>query len=67
MVPAMLAGAYIGVVVVLMVSAAGPPMAADGGFAKLVGGFVFEALLTIVVFAGQVAASAALHSNPAAE
>lgn len=48
----MLAGAYVGVAVVLMLSAAGPLAAADGGFAKLVSGLVFGVALTLVVFAG---------------
>lgn len=48
----MLAGAYIGIGVVLMVCTAGPLVAAEDGFAKLVSGVVFGVALTIVVFAG---------------
>lgn len=48
----MLAGSYIGVAVVLMVSTAGPLMAADSGMVKLVSGLVFGVALTLVVFAG---------------
>ncbi|WP_394551760.1 formate/nitrite transporter family protein [Agromyces sp. MMS24-JH15] len=51
-VQAMLAGAYIGVGVVLMVSAAGPMLAAGDPLAKLVSGLVFGVALTFVVFAG---------------
>ena len=51
-VSAMLAGVYIGVAVVLMVSTAGPILAGDSGFAKLVSGVVFGVALTLVVFAG---------------
>lgn len=51
-VQAMLAGAYIGVGVVLMVSAAGPLAAAGDPLAKLVSGLVFGVALTFVVFAG---------------
>nr|WP_246414384.1 formate/nitrite transporter family protein [Microbacterium thalassium] len=51
-VQAMLAGAYIGVGVVLMVSAAGPLVAAGDGMAKLVSGLVFGVALTFVVFGG---------------
>lgn len=51
-VQAMLAGAYIGVGVVLMVSAAGPMVADGDPFAKLVSGLVFGVALTLVVFAG---------------
>lgn len=48
----MLAGAFIGVAVVLMVSTAGPLIAADSGLVKLVSGLVFGVALTLVVFAG---------------
>ncbi|MCR2825395.1 formate/nitrite transporter family protein [Microbacterium sp. zg.Y909] len=48
----MLAGAYLGVGVILMVSTAGPLIAAGSGAGKLVGGLVFAAALTLVVFAG---------------
>jgi nitrite transporter NirC len=47
-----LAGAYVGVAVVLLVSVAGPLVAAGSPFAKLVGGAVFGVALTLVVFAG---------------
>ncbi|GAA1700292.1 formate/nitrite transporter family protein [Microbacterium sediminicola] len=48
----MLAGAYVGIAVVLMLNAAGPLAAADSGWAKLVSGLVFGVALTLVVFAG---------------
>lgn len=48
----MLAGAYIGIGVVLMVATAGPLLAAGEGLAKLVSGLVFGVALTLVVFAG---------------
>ncbi len=48
----MLAGAYIGIGVVLMVATAGPLLAAGDGLAKLVSGLVFGVALTLVVFAG---------------
>jgi len=47
-----LAGAYIGVAIVLLVSAAGPFAAAHSAASKLVGGCVFGIALTLVVFAG---------------
>lgn len=49
---AMLAGAYVGVAVVLLASVAGPLAAASSPFAKLVQGGVFGIALTLVVFAG---------------
>ncbi|WP_315548991.1 formate/nitrite transporter family protein [Microbacterium aurum] len=52
LVSGMLAGAYIGIGVVLMVSTAGPLAAAGDGLAKLVAGLVFGVALTLVVFAG---------------
>ncbi len=52
LVSGMLAGAYIGIGVVLMVSTAGPLVAAGDGLAKLVAGLVFGVALTLVVFAG---------------
>jgi len=52
LVSGMLAGAYIGIGVILMVSTAGPLTAAGDGSAKLVAGLVFGVALTIVVFAG---------------
>jgi len=48
----MLAGAYVGVAVVLMLNAAGPLAEAGEGWAKLVSGLVFGVALTLVVFAG---------------
>ncbi len=51
-VQAALAGAYIGVAVVLMVTAAGPLMAANSPWTKLVQGLVFGVALTLVVAAG---------------
>lgn len=47
-----LAGAYIGVAVVLLVSVSAPVVAAGSPFAKLVQGSVFGIALTLVVFAG---------------
>jgi len=52
LVQATLAGAYIGVAVVLMVSAAGPLAQADSPWTKLVQGLVFGIALTLVVSAG---------------
>jgi len=49
---AMLAGAFVGVAVVLMVSTAGPLAAAGSPATKLVQGTVFGIALTLVVFAG---------------
>jgi nitrite transporter NirC len=48
----MLAGAYIGVAVVLLIMASAPLAAASSPFAKLVQGLVFGVALTLVVFAG---------------
>ena len=48
----MLAGAYVGIAVVLMLNAAGPLAEAGAGWAKLVSGLVFGVALTLVVFAG---------------
>ena len=47
-----LAGAYVGVAVVLLLSVGGPLAAAGSPFAKLVMGAVFGVALTLVVFAG---------------
>ncbi|MCE0761602.1 formate/nitrite transporter family protein [Pseudonocardia kujensis] len=47
-----LAGAYVGVAVVLMVMATGPLNAAQSPFTKLAQGLVFGIALTLVVFAG---------------
>lgn len=52
LVSSMLAGAYIGVGIVLMVSAAGPLNAANSPFTKVVQGLVFGIALTLVIFAG---------------
>jgi nitrite transporter NirC len=49
---AALAGAYVGVAVVLMVSVAGPLAATSSPATKLVQGAVFGIALTLVVFAG---------------
>jgi nitrite transporter len=48
----MLAGAYVGVAVVLLVSVGAPLVSAASPFAKLVQGAVFGVALTLVVFAG---------------
>ena len=47
-----LAGAFIGVAVVLLLSVAGPMAAASSASTKLVSGAVFGIALTLVVFAG---------------
>lgn len=47
-----LAGAFIGVAVVLLASVSGPLLAADSPWTKLVQGSVFGIALTLVVFAG---------------
>src|SRR5205823_11068356 len=47
-----LAGAYVGVAVVLLLSVAGPLAAASSPATKLVSGAVFGVALTLVVFAG---------------
>jgi nitrite transporter NirC len=52
LISAMAAGAYIGVAVVLLATAAGPFAAADSAATKLVAGAVFGIALTLVVFAG---------------
>src|SRR6185437_7731387 len=49
---AMLAGAYVGVAVVLLLSTAGPLATATSPALKLVQGAVFGIALTLVVFAG---------------
>lgn len=51
-VQSMLAGAYIGVAVMLMVSAAGPLLAAGSPATRLVQGLVFGVALTLVYTAG---------------
>lgn len=52
LVSSMLAGAFIGVAVVLLLEASGPLNAANSPWTKLVQGLVFGVALTIVVFAG---------------
>lgn len=52
LVSSMLAGAYIGVAVVLMFSVTGPLLAAASPWTKLIQGLVFGIALTLVVFAG---------------
>jgi nitrite transporter NirC len=47
-----LAGAYIGVAVVLLFSVSGPLLAASSPWTKLIQGLVFGIALTLVVFAG---------------
>lgn len=49
---AMLAGAYVGVAVVLMVSSSGPFLAAGSPAVKLINGLVFGVALTLVLVAG---------------
>jgi nitrite transporter NirC len=49
---AMLAGAYVGVAVVLLLSVTAPLAAAGSPFSKLIGAAVFGVALTLVVFAG---------------
>lgn len=49
---AALAGAFVGVAVVLLLTVGGPLVAAGSPFAKLVMGAVFGVALTLVVFAG---------------
>jgi len=56
----MLAGAYIGIGVVIMVEAGGPLVAAGSPFAPLVQGLVFGVALTIVVIAGAELATSAM-------
>ncbi|SDB94464.1 nitrite transporter NirC [Sanguibacter gelidistatuariae] len=51
-VQSMLAGAYIGVAVVLLASAAGPFLAAGSPATKLISGLVFGVALTLVIIAG---------------
>ncbi|HVX42433.1 MAG TPA: formate/nitrite transporter family protein, partial [Mycobacteriales bacterium] len=49
---AMLAGAYVGVGVVLLIAVSGPLSAALSPWTKLVQGLVFGVALTLVIFAG---------------
>ncbi|WP_084704437.1 formate/nitrite transporter family protein [Phaeacidiphilus oryzae] len=48
----MLAGAYVGVAVALMLAVTGPMQAAHAPYTKLVQGLVFGIALTLVIFAG---------------
>ncbi|WP_454158559.1 formate/nitrite transporter family protein [Microbacterium lacticum] len=64
LVSGMLAGAYIGIGVVLMVATAGPLIAAGDGLAKLVSGLVFGVALTLVVFAGADLLTSAMMTLP---
>lgn len=64
LVSGMLAGAYIGIGVVLMVATAGPLLEGDTGLAKLVSGLVFGVALTLVVFAGGDLATSAMMVLP---
>jgi nitrite transporter NirC len=52
LISSMLAGAYIGVAVVLLIMVTGPLAAATSPFTKLVQGLVFGVALTAVIFAG---------------
>lgn len=52
LVSSMLAGAFIGVAVVLLLEVTGPLNAANSAWTKLVQGLVFGVALTLVVFAG---------------
>jgi nitrite transporter NirC len=56
----MLAGAYIGIGVLIMATAGGPLKAAGSGFTPLVQGLVFGVALTIVVVAGAELATSAM-------
>ncbi|MBT0994140.1 formate/nitrite transporter family protein [Cellulomonas sp. DKR-3] len=56
----MLAGAYIGIGVVIMVTAGGPLVQAGSPFAPLVQGTVFGVALTVVVVAGGELATSAM-------
>ncbi|MDL4817217.1 formate/nitrite transporter family protein [Actinomadura opuntiae] len=52
LVSAVLAGAYIGVAVVLVVAATGPLLVGGSPWTKLIQGLVFGVALTLVIFAG---------------
>lgn len=56
----MLAGAYIGIGVLILATAGGPLAAAGSGFAPLVKGLVFGVALTVVVVAGAELATSAM-------
>lgn len=60
----MLAGVYMGIGVVLMLSTAGPLLEADGGLGKLVSGLVFGVALTLTVFAGADLATSGMMTLP---
>lgn len=60
----LLGGAYIGVGVVLMITAAGPMLETGDALAKLVAGVVFGAALTLVVFAGADLVTSAMMVLP---
>ncbi|WP_265522931.1 formate/nitrite transporter family protein [Oerskovia flava] len=60
LVASMLAGAYIGIGVVLMVATAGPFLAAGDPAERLVAGAVFAVALTLVVFAGAELSTSAM-------
>jgi nitrite transporter NirC len=52
LVSAMLAGAYVGVAVVLLIAVTGPLQAVDSPWVKLIQGLVFGVALSLVIFAG---------------
>ncbi|MFF3464622.1 formate/nitrite transporter family protein [Streptomyces sp. NPDC002619] len=52
LVSSLLAGAFIGVAAVLLLTVAGPLLAASSPYTKLVEGLVFGVALTLVIFAG---------------
>ncbi|MEZ0448193.1 formate/nitrite transporter family protein [Cellulomonas sp. ICMP 17802] len=56
----MLAGAYIGIGVLIMATAGGPLAAAGSGFTPLVQGLVFGVALTVVLIAGAELATSAM-------
>ena len=60
LVQAMLAGAYIGIGVVIMATARGPLADVGSGWTPLVQGIVFGVALTIVVIAGAELATSAM-------
>jgi nitrite transporter NirC len=60
LVQTMLAGAYIGIGVIIMVTAGGPLLAAGDPFGPLVNGLVFGVALTIVVVAGAELATSSM-------
>lgn len=60
----MLAGAYIGIGVVLMVSVAGPLAATGDGLTKLISGVVFGCALTLTIFGTVDLATSAMMQLP---